>query len=62
MTRRLSARVAGEAEAELLEVGVGDPILALESRMQDRSGRRVEVSEQIYDGRSYTMEMSIIEH
>jgi DNA-binding GntR family transcriptional regulator len=62
VTRRLSARVAGDSEATLLEVAVGDPILALDSRMQDRSGRRVEVSEQIYDGRAYTMEMSIIEH
>lgn len=62
VTRRVSARVAGEEEAGLLEVAVGDPILALESRMQDRSGRRVEVSEQIYDGNAYTMEMSIVDH
>ncbi len=62
VTRRVSARVAGEEEAALLEVEAGDPILALESRMQDRSGRRVEVSEQIYDGTRYTMEMSIVDH
>lgn len=61
VTRRVSARIAGEEEARLLDMTPGDPILALTSRMQDTSGRRVEVSEQFYDGRSYTMEMSIVE-
>jgi len=61
VTRRVSARIAGPDEAKLFDMEVGDPILALDSRMQDTTGRRVEVSEQIYDGRSYTMEMSIVE-
>ena len=61
VTRRVSARVAGREEAELLGVDEGAPILALESRMQDTSGRRIEVSHQFYDATSYTMEMTVVE-
>jgi DNA-binding GntR family transcriptional regulator len=61
VTRRISARVAGPEEAEVLGVEVGAPVLALRSRMQDTSGRRIEVSLQHYDGESYTMEMTIVE-
>ena len=61
VTRRVSARIAGSDEAELFDMEIGDPVLALDSRMQDTTGRRVEVSEQFYDGRSYTIEMTIVE-
>jgi DNA-binding GntR family transcriptional regulator len=61
VTRRVSARLAGPEEADLFDMVVGGPILALDSRMQDTTGRRVEVSEQVYDGRSYTIEMTIVE-
>lgn len=61
VTRRVSARVADADQAARFGMQVGDPVLALESRMQDTTGRRVEVSEQIYDGRSYSIEMSIVE-
>ena len=61
VTRRVSARAAGPVEAEQLGLEVGAPLLSLESRMQDTSGRRVEVSVQYYDGTNYTMEMTIVE-
>lgn len=61
VTRRVSARAAGAEEAQLLGVEVGAPLLTLESRMQDTSGRRIEVSLQYYDGTSYTMEMTLVE-
>jgi DNA-binding GntR family transcriptional regulator len=61
VTRRVSARVADAEQAARFGMAVGDPVLALESRMQDTTGRRVEVSEQVYDGRSYSIEMSIVE-
>ncbi len=61
VNRRVSARAAGEEEAALLGVEVGAPLLTLESRMQDTSGRRIEVSMQYYDGTGYTMEMTVVE-
>jgi DNA-binding GntR family transcriptional regulator len=59
--RRLAARNAGPVDAALLGLAVGAPVLVMESTMQDKSGTRIEVSEQLHDGASYTMELSVVE-
>lgn len=60
-TRRIRARNANPVDAALLGLPVGAPLLAVESTMQDSSGIRVDVSEQLLDAASYTMELSVVE-
>lgn len=59
--RRIAAHVAGPVDAALLGVPVGAPLLAVESTMQDTSGVRIDVSEQLYDATGYTIELSVVE-
>jgi DNA-binding GntR family transcriptional regulator len=60
-SRKIAARIAGPVEAALLGLEVGDPILAVDSTMQDKSGTRIEVAEQLHDGRNYEMNLSVVE-
>jgi DNA-binding GntR family transcriptional regulator len=59
--RRIAARIANPIDAALLGVRVGAPVLTVDSTMQDKAGRRVEVSEQIHDGSDYVLELSVVE-
>ena len=59
--RRVAARVAGPVDAALLGLQPGAPLLIVDSTMQDKSGERVEVSEQVHDGSDYTLELSVVE-
>ena len=60
-TRRVSARVAGPVDASLLGLAVGSPLLAVDALVQDTSGTRVNVSQQIHDGTDYTLELTVVE-
>ena len=60
-TRWVTARVASPVDAALLDLPVGAPLLAVTSVMQDRTGTRIETSEQVFDARDYTMELSVVE-
>jgi DNA-binding GntR family transcriptional regulator len=59
--RSIAAKAASPVDAALLGIPVGAPILMAETTMQDRSGRTVEVSEHVYAGADYTMELSVVE-
>lgn len=59
--RRVAARSAGPVDAALLGVSLDAALLAVDSTMQDKLGRRIEVGHQLYDGASYTMELSVVE-
>lgn len=58
--RRVAARSAGPVDAALLGVELDAALLAVDSTMQDKSGRRIEVGQQLYDGSAYTMELSAV--
>jgi DNA-binding GntR family transcriptional regulator len=58
---RIGARAAGPTDAALLDLPTGAPLLTMRAVMQDKSGRRVEVGDHVYDASSYTIEMAIIE-
>ena len=60
--RRVGARVAGSVDAALLGLPVGAPLLTVETLMQDTQGTRVNVSQQIYDGSDYTLELAVVEN
>ncbi len=59
--RSVSARSAGPVEASLLGIDVGAPLLVVDSTMQDTTGTRVEITEQVHDGTRYTMELTVVE-
>lgn len=61
-TRRISARVARPVDAALLGVHIGSPLLVVESTMQDKAGRRIDVGHQLFAANDYTMELSVVEN
>jgi DNA-binding GntR family transcriptional regulator len=59
--QRIGARAAAPTDAALLDLPPGAPLLTMHAVMQDRSGRRVEVGDHVYDASAYSIEMAIIE-
>lgn len=59
--RRITARVAGPVDAALLGVAIGDPLLKVESVMQDTTGERIDVSHDLHDGSDYSLELTAVE-
>ena len=60
-TRRVTARIANPVDASLLGLALGAPLLAVEAVVQDTSGTRINVSQQIHDGTDYTLELTVVE-
>lgn len=60
-TRKITARTAGPVDAALLGVPIGAALLAIDSTLQDTSGSRVEVGQQLYVGSEYTMELAVVD-
>jgi len=60
-TQRIGARRATAAEARLLEVRKGAPLLTMERVTYDGSGRAVELGSHVYDAETYSIEMTVVE-
>jgi DNA-binding GntR family transcriptional regulator len=60
-TQRIGARRATAAEARLLAVRKGAPLLTMERVSYDGSGRAVELGSHVYDAEAYSVEMTVVE-
>jgi GntR family transcriptional regulator len=60
-SQRLGAMAATAAEAGLLGVSIGAPLLTMRRVMQDDGGRVVELGNHCYDAAHYTVELNVIE-
>jgi DNA-binding GntR family transcriptional regulator len=60
-TQRIGARRATAAEARLLDVRKGAPLLTMERVTYDGSGRAVELGSHVYDAETYSIEMTVVE-
>ncbi len=60
-TQRIGARRATAAEARLLTVRKGAPLLTMERVTYDGSGRAVELGSHVYDPETYVIEMTVVE-
>ncbi len=60
-TQQVGARKAGAEEAELLEIGLGDPVLAMTRTAYDTSGRPIEYGSHSYPAESYWLEMMLVD-
>jgi DNA-binding GntR family transcriptional regulator len=60
-TQRIGARRATGAEARLLAVRKGAPLLTMERVSYDGSGRAVEFGSHVYDAETYSIEMTVVE-
>jgi DNA-binding GntR family transcriptional regulator len=60
-TQRVGARKTGAEEAELLEIGLGDPVLTMTRTAYDTSGRPIEYGSHSYPAESYWLEMMLVE-
>jgi DNA-binding GntR family transcriptional regulator len=59
--QRLGACAASPADAALLSLPVGAPLVTMRRVMQDDSGRIVELGQHCYDAAHYTVELNVIE-
>lgn len=59
--QRLGAVAAAEADAALLQLAVGAPLVTMRRIMQDDTGRVVEIGDHRYDAAHYTVELNVIE-
>lgn len=59
--QRLGAVAALEADAALLRLPVGSPLVTMRRVMQDDTGRVVELGDHRYDAAHYTVELNVIE-
>jgi DNA-binding GntR family transcriptional regulator len=60
-TQRIGARRATAAEARLLGIRKGAPLLTMERVTYDGSGRAVELGSHVYDAETYSIEMTVVE-
>lgn len=60
-TQRIGARKAGAEEAELLEIGLGDPVLTANRVAYDAGGRAIEYGCHRYPAESYWVEMMLVD-
>jgi DNA-binding GntR family transcriptional regulator len=60
-SQRIGAIAATAANARLLDVAVGSPLLTMRRVMQDDRGRIVELGEHVYDALHYSVEMTVVE-
>ncbi|QIN84345.1 UTRA domain-containing protein [Rubrobacter tropicus] len=60
-TQRVGARKAGAEEAELLEMGLGDPVLTMTRIAYDANGRPIEYGSHSYPAESYWFEMMLVD-
>jgi GntR family transcriptional regulator len=60
-TQRVGARKAGAEEAELLEMGLGDPVLTMTRIAYDTDGRPIEYGSHSYPAESYWFEMMLVD-
>lgn len=60
-TQRIGARKAGAGEAELLQIGPGDPVLTMDRVAYDTAGRAIEYGSHRYPAESYSLEMMLVE-
>jgi GntR family transcriptional regulator len=58
-TQRVGARKAGDEEAELLEMEVGDPVLTMTRTAYDTAGRPIEYGSHSYPAETYWLEMML---
>jgi DNA-binding GntR family transcriptional regulator len=59
--QRLGAVAALDADATLLRLPVGAPLVTMRRVMQDDTGRVVEIGDHRYDAAHYTVELNVIE-
>ena len=59
---QLSARLAGGAEARLLAVRRGAPLLTMSRTAFDDAGQPVELGLHIYPAERYSLEMTVVRH
>ena len=59
--QRISARAATQAEAQLLDCGVGEPLLTMQRTAYDDSGRVVEVGHHCYRPEGYSFEVTLVQ-
>ncbi len=59
--QRLGATAASAADAALLAVSTGAPLVTMRRVMHDDSGRVVELGDHRYDAAQYTVELNVIE-
>jgi GntR family transcriptional regulator len=60
-TQRIGARKAGAEEAELLEIGLGEPVLTANRVAYDAGGRAIEYGCHCYPAESYWVEMMLVD-
>lgn len=60
-TQRIGARGATAAEARLLRLRRGAPVLTMERVAYDGSGRAVELGTHAYSAQTYSIEMTVVE-
>jgi len=58
--QRLSAKAASQAEAEVLGIAPGSPLVTMRRVMRDDGGRPVEVGDHVYDAAHYSVELSVV--
>lgn len=58
--QRIGARAASTAEGRLLDVKAGSPLLTMERRTYDESGRAVEFARHAYRADAYTLETTLM--
>lgn len=61
-TQRIGATVATEAQASVLGLRVGAPLVTMRRVMQDHTGRPVELGRHVYDAEHYSVEMTVVEN
>jgi DNA-binding GntR family transcriptional regulator len=59
-TQGLSAKAATPAEAKLLSVRRGSPLLAMTRTLYDETGRAIEHGDHVYVGESYSVEVTVV--
>lgn len=59
--QRIGARAAGAAEAELLEIRKGSPLLTMSRTAFDNSGRAVEYGQHVYRPDLYSFELTLVD-
>jgi DNA-binding GntR family transcriptional regulator len=60
-SQRIAARGATAAEAKLLRLRKGSPVLTMERTTYDGSGRAVELGNHAYHADTYSIEMTVVE-
>lgn len=60
-TQQVGAQKAGDEEAEMLEIALGDPVLTMNRVAYDTNGRPIEYGCHRYPAESYWFEMMLVE-